>query len=443
MYQQTLALFLAHFPLSSPCMLGALTSFCPALQSGQAPSLNHPLAVKESCSPNSSCIPKSLASISPNSTSSGILVDINHNGDRRFSDPPNSPPSQAPTPFGGSQQPTPRADFAITLPYLFLLDSSLRLEVHTCTQTAVVKTACLQAQSGSLPANRQPPNGPAPSPSRSVFDRLQQAPLDPQQASAAGSQQQRSQTPTNFDQASHGNHDMPPGFASPHQQPIGPGDLPPGFKSPRTSTAPAVASHSRMRSDHMAAASARPEQSSAQTAHSLAGQGGLPNGPPGFGALPAYLAQRLSPGPAQKSADLPNQAGPHGPGAASNSPEQLHNHGTGRSSRQHLPAAANEASSQESSDEEPPGFATANTTPGPRGPAPAAGPNGLPGPEHGSHPQSQTQRSHPPDFSSGGTALPDHNGSSQVGISITQSALSMCCLFQQMSLSNQCTLKSM
>ena len=166
------------------------------------------------------------------------------------------------------------------------------------------------------------------------------------------------------------------------------------------------------------AASSQPEQTSSRSAHpaqAARGQGGPPGGPPGFGALPAYMAQRLSSGPAPKSAELPNQAGSSRPRATSNSPDQVNNRGAGPNGRQHLPAAAYDASSEDSSDEEPPGFARASTTAGPREPAPAAGPNGLTAPEHGRQAPSQTQRAHPLGYRSGSTVPPDRTGSHQVG----------------------------
>lgn len=287
--------------------------------------------------------------------------------------------------------------------------------------SAQPQTAYLQAQSGNKPASQQPEVSPLQSQSWSVFDRLHRAPSEQQQASVSGSQPHRSQTPTlsNPSQASHGTHDLPPGFASPDQQQLaGPGDFPPGFKSPRSSMPPASALHSRLRSDHMVA-STQPEQTSsrsAESAQAAPGQGAPPSGPPGFGSLPAYMAQRLSPSPAQKSAELTNQVWPR---AASNSPEHINNPGAGQNGRQHLPAAAYDASSDESSDEEPPGFSRANATAGQREPAPRAGPSGPSVPKHSSQALSQTQRAHPPGYSTGSTAPPDHNGTHQVGICFT------------------------
>ncbi|KAL3142111.1 hypothetical protein ABBQ32_004729 [Trebouxia sp. C0010 RCD-2024] len=281
--------------------------------------------------------------------------------------------------------------------------------------SAQPQTAYLQAQSGNKPASQQPEVSPLQSQSWSVFDRLHRAPSEQQQASVSGSQPHRSQTPTlsNPSQASHGTHDLPPGFASPDQQQLaGPGDFPPGFKSPRSSMPPASALHSRLRSDHMVA-STQPEQTSsrsAESAQAAPGQGAPPSGPPGFGSLPAYMAQRLSPSPAQKSAELTNQVWPR---AASNSPEHINNPGAGQNGRQHLPAAAYDASSDESSDEEPPGFSRANATAGQREPAPRAGPSGPSVPKHSSQALSQTQRAHPPGYSTGSTAPPDHNGTHQ------------------------------
>ena len=271
--------------------------------------------------------------------------------------------------------------------------------------------AYMQGQNGNMSASRQHQSSPAISESRSVFDRLQHTPVQQQQASPSTSQQHRSQTLTHpgISQAPQGAHDLPPGFASPEELPAGAGDFPPGFKFPKNSSAP----RSRMRSDQMAPP-AQPEQHISQSAHSTQAapsQGGPPGGPPGFGGLPAYLAQRLSPSPAQKPAELPDQAGPHRPRATSSSPEYGNN--PGENSRQHLPAGVYDASSHDSADEEPPGFARTDNTAGQAAQAPAVKPNSS---EHGRQPPRQVQREGPPGYSSGSSAPNNNNGINQVHI---------------------------
>ena len=288
--------------------------------------------------------------------------------------------------------------------------------------SAQPQSAHMQGQNGNMPASRQHQSSPAPNEPRSVFDRLQHTPVQQQQATSSTPQQHRSHTPghPNAPQPSQATHDLPPGFASPEGLPAGAGDFPPGFKSPRNTSASHSAPRSRMRSDQMAAPT-QPEQPISWSAHSTQAalgqggppgvQGGSPGGPPGFGGLPAYLAQRLSPSPAQKSAELPDQAATHRPRAVSSSPE--YGIDPGQSSRQHLPARACDASSDDSSDEEPPGFAGADHTAGQHGRAPAAKPSG---PEPGRQPPRQVQREGPSGYGSGSTAPNDSNGVNQVHI---------------------------
>lgn len=145
------------------------------------------------------------------------------------------------------------------------------------------------------------------------------------------------------------------------------------------------------------------------------GQGGPPGGPPGFGGLPAYLAQRLSPSPAQKPAELPDQAGPHHPRATSNSPVQASNHRARQNSHQHLPAGAYDALSDGSSDGEPPGFGRATNPAGQPGQACAAASNELTNPKNSTHPPGpKPPGAGPPGYGSSNGAPTDNNGINQV-----------------------------
>ena len=371
-----------------------------------SPPLDNPPAFGSGCSTDFSCIPI------PNSIPDGVpSTDLR--GFSRFPVTPNTAPRIDPTtvhpihilPLPWSAYPLSFGDFPMM--------SDIPL------YSAQPQSAVMQGQNGNMSVSQQHQSSPAHSEARSVFDRLQHTPVQQQQASSSTPQQHRSQTP------GHPNdpqppHDLPPGFASPEGPLPGAGDFPPGFKSPRSTSASHSAARSRMRSDQMAAP-AQPEQPISRSAHSAQAapdqggppgvQGGSPGGPPGFGGLPAYLAQRLSPSPAQKPAELPDQAAPHRPMATSSSPEYGNN--PGQKSRQHLPAGVYDASSDDLSDEEPPGFARADNTAGQHGQAPASKPSS---PEPGRQPPRQVQREGPPGYGSGNTAPNDNNGVTQVHI---------------------------
>ena len=373
----------------------------------------YPPALRSSCSTAPSRIADNIPRTSPNSIPTGSSHVLDTTNAVPWPDPRTSHPLKVcSNPYHDMMSPSSADPFSFG-------DFPVSGDVQM--YSAQPEFAYMQAQNGNTSASRQPQISPAPNESRSVFNRLAQTPLQQQQASASTTQQHRSQAPAcdpDVSQASNGTHDRPPGFASPggvpDQQPAGSGDFPPGFKqSSQSSSASRSAPRSRMRSDHMAA-SAQPEQPSSQSAHSAQaspGHGGSPGGPPGFGGMPAYLAQRLSPSPAQKPAESPDQAGPHRPRATCSSPDLGNNPPAGQNSRQHLPAGAYDASSDDSPDEEPPGFARANNTAEQRGQAPATKPSG---PENGRQPPRQTQREGSPRYGSGSTAPADNNGTNQV-----------------------------
>ena len=280
----------------------------------------------------------------------------------------------------------------------------------------------MQAQNGITSASRQPQVSSTADDSRSVFNRLGHSPSQPQQASIP--QQLRSQTPTYQGslQMSLGAHELPPGFASPggsinHSTP-GRDDQPPGFHSSQPSSAPRTAQHSRMRSDQMAE-SAQNAGSTRRPAQAPLGKGGPSGGPPGFEGLPAHLAQRLSPSPAQK----PDQATANSPQATSISPEHVSGNGSwvGQNSQQHFPAAAYDASSDDSSDQEPPGFARANGTTGQNRQNQMADASSLTPPGDGRAPPRPTQGNGPPGYSNGN---PAYNGN--VGNLLRTQLLCMC-----------------
>lgn len=331
----------------------------------------YPPAFGNSCSTDFSCT-------SPSSISDSVQSP-KLNGHSRFADPPNIASQVAFTTSHPFSHLPPLSACSLSFG-----DFPVVSDVHL--YSAQPKYADMQGHNGNMSANRQHQSSPANSKSPSVFDRLQHTPPQQQQASLSTLPQHASQTPThpNLPQPPQGTHNLPPGFASPQGLPAGAMDFPPGFKSPRSSSAAHSAQRSRMRSDQMA--------TPAQLEHSgqaAPGQGGPPGGPPGFGGLPAYLAQRLSPSPAQKPTELPDQAGPHHPGATSNSPEQGSNHRARHNSRQHLPAGAYDAFSDESSDGEPPGFARAMAPAGQQGPAPAGHQGPAPAGQQGPAPAGQ------------------------------------------------------
>ena len=204
----------------------------------------------------------------------------------------------------------------------------------------------LQLQPGYSPtpaAASLTPQGP-----RSVFMRLGQTPPAVHQQADAH-QLLRSQGTSHA--ASNG-FDPPPGFATPSPLTAAPmshdQDLPPGFPPAGSSSAHQPSQRSGIRSDQ-APYSSRSQDSAPRSANRAASSSsGAPpsnsGAPPGFAGLPAYLAQRLSPAPAQKPADLPNQAAQNsGHEAATNS---------------HHTAAVQE----DSPDEPPPGFARARSS---------------------------------------------------------------------------------
>ena len=271
----------------------------------------------------------------------------------------------------------------------------------------------MQAQNEVASASRQPQVSSTPDGSRSVFNRLGQSPSQPQQASV--SQQLRSQTPTYQDppQISLSTHELPPGFASPggfldHSTP-GRQDQPPGSQSPQSSVPLRTAQRSRMRSDQMAE-SAQSAASSRRSAQPPMGKGGVTGGPPGFEGLPAHLVQRLSPSPAQTLDDMSNQARPNSPQAISTSPKHVSGNGpwAAQSSRQHFPAAAYDASSDDSPGEQPPGFARANGTAGQNRQSHTANASSLIPPGDGRAPPGPVQRDGPPDYSNGSVGHRPH-----------------------------------
>ena len=268
----------------------------------------------------------------------------------------------------------------------------------------------MQAQNGDASASRQPPASTTPEASRSVFNRLGHTP--PQQHQPSALQQPTSQKPhqTGSTQISLSHQDLPPGFASPgnvtdqssdHSQ-----DLPPGFQGAYSSSAPRSAQRSRMRSDHMPkpAQADASTQRSAQSAWPTPGQGQSPKGPPGFEGLPQRLAQRLSPSPAQHP-----QVAVSSLRAASSSPEHPNANGamSGHGSQQHQPAAAYDASSDDSSDQEPPGFARANGTAGPTKQSTATGSSSS---VHAPERLQQIQGGGPPGYGGGPSPHMQGNG---------------------------------
>ena len=220
------------------------------------------------------------------------------------------------------------------------------------------------------------PQGP-----RSVFNRLGQTPPQP---------------------ASNGS-DHPPGFHAPGslaaQPPAQDQEFPLGFVSPGPSSAQPSNQRSGMRSDQ-APYSARSQDSHPRMDHRASSSSRPPppgmDGPPGFAGVPAYLAHRLSPSPAQKSSGLPDQAAPDGPRAVGSSPQQN--------------KSGDSAGVQnDSSDEAPPGFARAGSSSlssrpmgesrvkgssaGPQGPSASSSDNVPPG--YGPSPQAGAQRTPP------------------------------------------------
>ena len=374
----------------------------PCPQKRPSPAHDNPPAFGSGCSSNFRYIP----TLSPNSVPDGI-PDTDFSAISCFPDTLHNAPRMDPTKvYPLHNPPLPSSAYSLSF-----ADFPTMSDVPF--YSAQAQCAYVQGQNGNMSSRRQHQSSPAPSESRSVFDRLQHTPVQQQQASSSIPQQRRSQTPTqpNLPQPPQGIHDLPPGFATPEGLPAGAGDFPPGFKSPVSSSASQSASRSRMRSDQMAAP-AQPQQSTSRPAHLLqaaSGHGGPPGGPPGFGGLPAYLAQRLSPSPAQKPAALPDQAGPQHPRATSSSPE--YGKIPGHNSHQHLPAGAYDASSDDSSDEEPPGFVRANNTAGQHGQGPAAS-----SPEPGRQPPRQVQRGGPSGYGNGRSAPNDNSGVNQVQI---------------------------
>ena len=219
----------------------------------------------------------------------------------------------------------------------------------------------------------QPDHSPAlatvtPQGPRSVFHRLGQTPPAHQQTNTLQSLQ--SQTSPH---AALNGFDHPPGFAGPKSltaQPISQDceipsdfvmpatstaqDLPPGFPTPGSSSAQQPSRRSGMRSDQ-APYSARSQDSGYRSANQDSPSPGQPppnsGAPPGFAGLPAYLAQRLSPAPAQQPAGLAHQAPGTSPRTAPGSPSTAGIDTSG-------PAVTQDGSS----DEAPPGFARAGSS---------------------------------------------------------------------------------
>lgn len=202
---------------------------------------------------------------------------------------------------------------------------------------------------------RQPDYSPSPAAAsltpqgpRSVFKRLGQTPPAMHQQADAHQSVRSQGTP----HAASSGFDPPPGFATPgpltaepmsHDQ-----DLPPGFPPAGSSSAHQPRQRSGMRSDQAPYSACSQDSAPRSASRAASSSSGPPpsnsGAPPGFAGLPAYLAQRLSPAPAQKPAGLPNQA-------AQNSSHEA-------ATNSHHTAAVQE----DSPDEPPPGFTRARSS---------------------------------------------------------------------------------
>ncbi|KAL0021789.1 hypothetical protein WJX77_000694 [Trebouxia sp. C0004] len=185
-----------------------------------------------------------------------------------------------------------------------------------------------------------------PQGSQSVFKRLGQTPPAMHQQADAHQLFKSQGTP----HAASNELDPPPGFATrgpvTAQPMLHDQDLPPGFPPAGSLSAHQPSQRSGMRSDQ-ASYSARSQDAAPRSASRAASSSSGPSpsssgAPPGFAGLPAYLAQRLSPVPAQKPAGLPNQA------AQNSSHEAATN--------------SHHTAEDDSPDEPPPGFSRARSS---------------------------------------------------------------------------------